>query len=156
MANDSGQPVSVFQGGHVMVVNADGSINVVDGGVVASSAWAVQHNPIANTKATITKAAGAGSVRNICTGFTVSLAAGAAAPAAVQLTVALIDGASGGGTYLWGPTVISLPAIAGAISAFAFGNRHDVGSAATAMTLEFSAAGGANTIESVSMNGTTA
>lgn len=32
MANDTGQPVSVLQGGHVMVVNPDGSINVVSGG----------------------------------------------------------------------------------------------------------------------------
>lgn len=117
--------------------------------------WATNHAPAANNKATITKASAGGNLKNVCTGFTVALAAGSTAPAAIQISVALIDGAAGGTTYLWGPTVISLPAVAGAVAAFAFGQRWDVGTAATAMTLEFSAAGGANTIESVSMNGTT-
>lgn len=112
-----------------------------------------QHNPSANTKATITKSAGAGTIRNVCTGLTVSLASSSTtAPAAIQVTVALIDGSSGGTTYLWGPTVIALPAVAGAISAFVLSNCWKPGSQATAMTLEFSAAGGANTIESVSMD----
>lgn len=120
-----------------------------------NASWAVNHAPAANTKATITQASAGGSTKNVCTGLTVSLAAGASAPTAIQLSVALIDGVSGGTTYLWGPTVISLPAVAGAVSAFAFGQRWDVGTAATAMTLEFSVAGGTNTIESVSMSGTT-
>lgn len=121
----------------------------------ANATWATNHAPAANTKATITRAAAGGGISNICTGFTVALCAVASAPAAVQITVALIDGASGGSTYLWGPTVISLPAVAGAMSAFAFGSRWDQGSTNTQLTLEFSAAGGANTIQSVSMKGTT-
>lgn len=121
----------------------------------ATGFWNAQHAPAANTKATITKAAGASGVRNVCTSITVVLAAGATAPAAIQVSVALIDGASGGTTYLWGPNVISLPAVAGATSAFVIGQCWKPGTAATAMTLEFSAAGGANTIESVSMDGTT-
>ena len=111
-----------------------------------------QHNPAANTKATITRAAGATGVRNVCVGFTVSIAATATAPTAVQLTVALIDGASGGTTYLWGPTVISLPATAGATTAFVVGTCWKMGGLAKQMTLEFSAAGGANTLESVSLD----
>ena len=114
-----------------------------------------QHNPAANTKATITKASAGAGVRNVCTSLTVSMGATASAPAAVQLTVALIDGSAGGTTYLWGPTVVSLPATAGATVAFVLGNTWKPGTAATAMTLEFSAAGGANTIQSVEFDATT-
>jgi hypothetical protein len=120
----------------------------------ANNYWDVQHVPAANTQATISQAAAAAGIRNVCTGFTVTLAAQTTAPAAVQLTVAVIDGATGGTTYLW-RTVISLPATAGAIVSFVRSNIWLVGTAATAMTIEFSAAGGANTIESVTMEGTT-
>lgn len=135
-------------------------VNSLGAGIVAqagyqNTTWSTGHNPGANTKATITRASAGGSTKNVCTGFTVSLSAGTTAPAAVQITVALIDGASGGGTYLWGPTVISLPAVAGAISAFTVNRKWFVGTAATGMTLEFSAAGGANTTETVTMDGTT-
>lgn len=131
------------------------ALPVRHGGQGASASWwNAQHAPSANTKATITKASGGVGVRNICTHLTVALAAGSTAPAAVQVTVALIDGSTGGTTYLWGPTVLSLPATAGAVSAFVVGMCWKVGTANTAMTLEFSAAGGANTIESVSMDGT--
>ena len=108
-----------------------------------------QHNPAANTKATITRAAGAAGVRNVGVGFCVYFMAGATAPTATQITVALIDGASGGTTYLWGPVVIGIPATAGATTGFIVGTCWKMGSTATGMTLEFSAAGGANTIESV-------
>lgn len=118
-----------------------------------SNYWDVQHLPAANTQATISKASAGTGLRNVCTGFTVTLAATSAAPAAVNISVAIIDGASAGSTYLWRST-ISLPATAGAISAFVRSDTWLVGSAATAMTIEFSAAGGANTIESVTMEGT--
>ena len=116
--------------------------------------WYATHVPATNVVATITQASAGGSTRNVCTGFTVSLCAGATAPTAVQLSVALIDGATGGTNYLWRSN-ISLPATAGAISAFIRTNGWFVGTAATAMTLEFSAAGGTSTFESVSMSGTT-
>lgn len=121
----------------------------------AGTIWSAHHIPAANAQATITKASAGASTKNVCTGLTVALASSSTtAPAAVQLTVSLIDGATGGGTYLW-RTVISLPAVAGAVSAFVLRGLWIPGSDATAMTLEFSAAGGANTIESVSMTGTT-
>lgn len=113
------------------------------------------HAPSANTKATITKSSAGAGVRNVCTGFTISLSAGSTAPAAVQLTVALIDGGTGGTTYLWGPTTVSLPATAGATAAFICGQCWKPGTANTAMTLEFSAAGGANTVETVEFDSTT-
>ena len=116
--------------------------------------WTTSHAPTSNTQATITRATAGGSTKNVCIGLTVTLAATSTAPTAVNLSVALIDGGSGGTTYLW-RTTISLPAVAGAISAFTRSNLWLPGSANTQMTLEFSVAGGANTIESVSLEGTT-
>lgn len=137
---------------HVMVLDPDGHAMEFSGG---SSAWQATHTPAANTQATITKAAAGAGVRNVCTGFTVTLAAGASAPAAVQVFASLIDGASGGTTYLW-RSAISLPAVAGAITSFVRSDLWLPGTANTALTLELSAAGGANTVESVTMDGTTA
>lgn len=108
------------------------------------------HTPAANTKATVTQAAPGVGSRNACTGLTVALAAGAVAPSAVNVTVTVLDNA----TSIWGIT-LSIPATAGAMSGV---TRSDVwipGTENQTMTLQFSAAGGANTIESVSMEGTT-
>ena len=116
--------------------------------------WTASHVPAANTKATITQAAPGAGLRLVATGLTVTLAAGSTAPTAVNVTVTLIDGASGGSTYLW-RTTLSLPATAGANVSLTRECLWLWGTANTAMTLEFSAAGGANTIESVSLEGTT-
>ena len=116
--------------------------------------WTAIHVPAANTQATATKASAGVGLRNVCMSITVTLAATATAPTAVNVTINLIDGASGGTTYLW-RTTISLPATAGATTGFAITGLAIRGTADTAMTVEFSAAGGANTIESVSMSGVT-
>lgn len=158
----AGNPLQVTlanTGANTTAVKVDGSaVTQPVSGTVTSAptapAWYIHHLPAANTQATITRAAAGVGVKNVCLGFTVTLAAQSTAPAAVQLSVSLIDGASGGGTYLW-RSVISLPAIAGAVSSITLSNVYLVGTANTALTLEFSAAGGANTIESVSMRGTT-
>lgn len=120
----------------------------------AQTIWTAIHVPAANTTATATKAAAGVNIKNVCTTLTVVLAATATAPTAVNLQVNLIDGAAGGTTYLW-RTTISLPATAGAMNGVALSGLWFPGTANTAMTLEFSAAGGANTIESVTMSGTT-
>ena len=120
----------------------------------SANIWSAHHVPAANTVATITRAAQAAGIRNVCTWITVKLVAGATAPTAVNTSVSLIDGATGGTTYLWRAT-ISLPATAGADNGIALSNLWIPGTAATGLTLEFLAAGGANTIESVSMGGTT-
>lgn len=136
---------------HVMIVGEDGS-QVIP--IAAASVWTAIHLPAANTQATITRAAAGAGIRNVCTGLTVIFAAGATAPTAINVAVNLIDGASGGGTYLWRAT-LSLPATAGAVNGIARQPLWIPGTANTAMTLEFSVAGGANTIESVSMEGST-
>lgn len=136
---------------HVMLLDEDGNALDFQGG---STVWGASHVPAANTQATATRAAAGAGIRNVCTGFTVTLAAQATDPAAIQLVVRVIDGASGTGTYLW-QSVIAIPATAGAIAAIVRSSIYLPGTANTAMTVEFSAAGGANTIESVSMDGTT-
>ena len=136
---------------HVMVIGEDGTQVFPQS---AAATWTRIHRPAANTQATIAKAAAGAGVRNVCTALTVVLAATAAAPTAVNLNVSVIDGASGGTTYLWGMT-ISIPAVAGATTGAQLTNLWLPGSANTALTIEFSAAGGANTIESVWMSGTT-
>ena len=116
--------------------------------------WSVVHTPAVNTRATATKAAGGAGLRHICTSLTVVLVADTTAPAAVVLTVELRDGATGAGTIVWQER-ISLPAVAGVMNGIVVPNLHIRGTANTAMTLEFSAAGGANTFESVTMTGVT-
>lgn len=116
--------------------------------------WVASHFPSANTQATIDRAAAGSGVRNVCTALTVTLAAGTSAPSAIQLTAKLIDDSGGTPVTLWG-TVISLPATAGAVSAFTLTKLWLPSTANKALTLQFSATGGANTIQSVWMTGTT-
>lgn len=131
------------------------AMNVQTGNQAApASTWTASHLPAANVQATIAKAAAGAGVRNVFTALTVVFAAGATAPAAVNTSVSLIDGVSGGTTYLWRST-ISLPATAGAMNGIALTDLWLVGTANTALTLEFLAAGGLNTFESVTMSGIT-
>jgi len=161
-AADSGSPVKM--GGRAFgalptAVAADQRVNAYldrEGRQIVrpwgAGAWSNVNFPAANTRASSTRAAGAAGVRHVCTGITVALAAGATAPAAVQLDVRLRDGILDTGTILW-QMAISIPATAGAMSGVTRSGLFIPGSAATAMTLEFSAAGGANTFESVSFEG---
>lgn len=118
-------------------------------GVVGAAPWTVVHEPAANTQAVATKAAGAAGVRHMCTAITATIAA-SAAPTAVVVSVRLRDGA--GGPVLWS-AVLALTATAGDRSGVAQSGLRIPGSAATAMVLEFSAAGGANTNEAVTLSG---
>jgi len=122
--------------------------------VPAASTFTAIHVPAANTQATASKAAAGVGVRNIVTAITATIVATATAPTAVQLVVNLINGASGGTTFLW-RMVLSLPATAGETRGVTISGLWLPGTANTATTLEFSAAGGANTVESVSMSGVT-
>jgi hypothetical protein len=119
-----------------------------------ASTWTQTHVPATNTQATKSQASAGSGKRNVCTGFTVTLAAGASAiTAAAPLTVMVVDGSSGGTTYLW-RSYINIPAVAGAQVSIVRTGLWLVGSQATAMTIEFSAAGGTNSYESVTMDGT--
>lgn len=113
--------------------------------------WSINHTPAANTQATITRAAGAAGVRHVCKSITATLIGLAAAVEATVL-VNLRDGATGAGTILWS-TRLLVQGGTGAETGISLSGLNIVGSAATAMTLEFAAAGGANTFESVAMTG---
>jgi len=113
--------------------------------------WTVSHAPAVNTQATASKAAGGAGVRHVARAISASLCAGTTAPAAAQVSVRLRDGASGAGTILWEMT-LCVQATAG-VSVPVTIPVNIVGTANTAMTLEFSGAAGANTFESVSLSG---
>jgi hypothetical protein len=115
--------------------------------------WSVVHTPATTVQATASKAAGAAGVRHVATGFTATYAAGGTAiTAATPLLINLRDGATGAGTVLWS-SYINVPGVAAQAYTISMSNLSLVGTAATAMTLEFSAAGGTNSYESVSIQG---
>lgn len=119
----------------------------------AASTWTGVHVPATATQATKTQASAGAGKRNVCTGFTFTICAGGSAPTpTTPVTVKIIDGSSGGGTILW-QSNITMPATAGGIVSFNRSNLWLVGTAATAMTAEFSAAGPTNTYESVAFDG---
>lgn len=114
--------------------------------------WGEVHTPAANTQATKSHTAGAAGVRHVCTYLTATLCAGTTAPSAAQVKCRLRDGATGAGTILWDATM-TIQATAGVMNTITLGGLNIVGTAATAMTLEFDGAAGANTFESVSFGG---
>jgi hypothetical protein len=118
------------------------------------SGWNITHAPAVNTKATISQAAGGGTVRNVITGFSFGASTGTSAPSAVQLTINLRDGATGAGTILQSWTVV-LPASVGYNYGFGLSGLWIECSQNTATTIEYSAAGGANTFEAVNLIGCT-
>lgn len=112
--------------------------------------WAIRHAPAANTIATISKAAVAGA-RHVCTSFSFYLS-GTAAVLPNVVFVHLRDGATGAGVILqtWNPAIA-----ANGVFMFGLSGLNFAGSVNTAMTIEFSAAGGANTYEGVNLGGYT-
>lgn len=121
-------------------------------GAIAALGWSVTSAPAAATQASASQGAGGASVRHVARAITITVAGGAAAPAAQVLTFNLRDGASGAGTVI-GSWTIGVEAVAGRTVVLALGGLARVGSANTAMTLEGSAAPGANTLESVTLEG---
>ena len=118
--------------------------------VALAGNWSIQNDPAVNVQATIARAAGAAGVRHVCTSIFASFSAGATAGAAVK--VYLRDGLTGAGAILWSG---SLAVAIGGTANIALSGLSIVGSAATAMTLEFAAAGGVTTFENVSLTGYT-
>lgn len=118
---------------------------------LASDLFNIQHTPAVNTAATITQSAPSAGSRNVCTSIAATLASDAA-PAAVKVSVSLITDTGGTPVTLWS-AVLSIPAVAGASTGIVISNLWIVGGSAKDLRLVFSAAGGANTYESVSMTG---
>jgi hypothetical protein len=106
--------------------------------------------PATATQATVTQAAGAAGVRNVCNAISFGLQTIGTLQGVIQVN--LRDGATGAGTVLWSMTIgLAVSTFFG----FSVSGLNIVGSAATAMTLEFSAAGVAASSESVTLNGYT-
>lgn len=116
--------------------------------------WSITHTPAADTQATITRAAGGAGVVHICTSITATLIAPAGSVSG-NVQINLRDGASGLGTILWSQTFLvgGATSVSAGVIGIALSGLQIPGSPNTAMTLEFSAAGGANTLESVALTG---
>lgn len=117
----------------------------------APGEWAINHTPAVNTVATITRAAGAAGVRHVCRSITATLI-GLAAAAETTVLVNLRDGATGAGTILWSTRLLVTGTVGSQVGVSITG-LNIPGTAATAMTLEFAAAGGASTFETVALTG---
>jgi hypothetical protein len=142
--NGAGQTVDTF----TTAIGREKTMVGVGSGLPANN-FQLVHTPAAAAQATISQAAGGAGVRNVCTGISASLCTvGTAQAAAVQLN--LRDGATGAGTILWSKTFSCGTTTMISID---LTNLHIFGSAATAMTLEFSAAGVSGSFESVSLTG---
>jgi hypothetical protein len=112
--------------------------------------WSITHRPAAATKATATKGAGAAGVRHVVTGFSfVLVTVGTAQAAVVNLDV--IDGASGGTTRLWSGAFGGIP-VNSQVN-IVVPSCMLIGTAATALTIEFSAAGATASFSFVNLQG---
>lgn len=116
--------------------------------VASPGDWTVVHAPGAAAQATATKAAGGAGVRHVCTSISATIACGATAQ--TPLNVFLRDGVTGAGTPIWAASIAAPVNGTGILS---FDGLSIVGSANTAMTLEFSAAGVAASVEAVTVCG---
>lgn len=113
----------------------------------APGEWTLTNAPAANTAATATRAAGAAGVRHVLRSINATLTAIAAAG---PLTVVVRDGLTGAGAILWQDR---LTAAAGTSDRVSLSGLNIVGSPATAMTVEFTAAPGATNFETLSATG---
>lgn len=108
--------------------------------------WSITHAPAAAAQATISRASAGVGLKNVMLGFMITIIASGATTAETVI-INIRDGATGAGTVLWS-MAIEVPTLAGAGSVpgspFGMNNIYLVGTAATAMTIETSAAPGAN------------
>ena len=127
-----------------------------------STDWRIHNLPADTTRATATRALvdpsnnPNGARCKVLTEVIVCMVGGSSAPTPTVLTVAVIDGDSGGTDYVWGPHVFAVPGVAGAQAVLGATGLYRRGTPGRAMTVEFSATGGANTRQSVEAAGTTA
>jgi hypothetical protein len=112
--------------------------------LIAPTMWAVTAAPAAAAQAVATKAAGATGVKHVCYAIVATIAAGATAQTPID--VQLLDGASLVFTA-------SLSAPVDGVGSIVLGGLAIEGTAATSMTLQFSAAGAAATVERVTLIG---
>lgn len=112
--------------------------------------WSIYHVPAVSLQATASRAAGVGGVRHVADCISFNLGA-TTAPAADIPVLILRDGASGSGTILWQKR-LPIPATTGTHVSENVCGLNLVGSAATAMTLEFNS-GVTNEYQSLTLTG---
>ena len=115
---------------------------------VPLSTWSITNTPAAATQATISKAAGGGTVRHVAT--TITACSAQAGTAQTPIAINLRDGATGAGTILrtWKISTIIQDSKCVNLSGLAM-----IGTANTAMTIEFAAAGVAASEQTVTLTG---
>lgn len=111
--------------------------------------WSITHVPAVGVVATITKAAGGAGVRHICTSIMAKVVV--AVTGSVVNNIYLRDGAAGAGTILWASGMIDT--VQANSLAITLSNLNIIGTANTAMTLEFSSASAATNYQIVSLTG---
>jgi hypothetical protein len=127
--------------------------NTYAGGLVVlqPTTWSLVHTPSAATQATVSQAAGGSGVQFVAQSISFALSVDGTPQTAIQIN--LRDGATGAGSILWSQTIVK--AATEPITFFHASGLNIVGSSNTAMTLEFSSAGVASSVESVTLTGYT-
>lgn len=115
--------------------------------------WSLVNDPAANTQATATRAASSTGGVHVADCITATFVGGTTAPAAIVGTVVIRDGATGAGTIVWAADIALKGNIAENPAPIAVCGLGIAGTANTAMTVEFTAAGGANSFETVTLTG---
>lgn len=116
--------------------------------VTRNTDWSITHTPVAATQATISKGAVA-STYHVCTSISFMVAVAGTAQTLIQVN--LRDGATGAGTILWSMSILKTANEAPTFVTIS--GLSIIGSVNTAMTLEFSAAGVADSVQSVALTG---
>jgi len=120
-----------------------------DKGVPGRTPWQVVHAPAAAVQATIGQAAGGAAIRNHLVALQATLAAAVAPADAINVHVR--DGGTGAGTIIWSGAIAAIADGMGVLSI-----QFDPplrGTANTVLTVEFSAAGPAGSVETVNAQG---
>lgn len=133
--------------GNVAEVDSGKSLQVT---TQPQTTWSVTSAPTTATQATATKAAGGGTVKHVATSLAFSAAVDGS-NAQTRIQVNLRDGATGAGTILWQVQVLMVATAASQY--FGISGLKLIGTANTAMTLEFSAAGVTGSLQAVSLTG---
>ena len=121
---------------------------IVRGAHQGERAFTGTHTPAANTKATVTIAAPGLGRRNVVTSFDAVIANGASTPTGTITAITLVSGS----TTKWG-TSFGVQALIGDSVGIVKSNQWIVCGENEAVVLEFAAASGANTTQSVNIAG---
>ena len=119
---------------------------------VPYATWSCTNAPAAANQATCSQAAGGGTVRHVVTAFQMCLFTATAATIPVAQVAVVRDGATGAGTIFFN-SVAGSGTVQGGQCQNSPSGYTKIGTANTAMTVEFAAAPPANVLQTVNMSG---